>query len=90
MKKKYYVEIQVNYCGDLWAESEAEAEQLAWTSYYGDNAPLEYDSVEEIRVEEYEHCEECGECLDDGACDCCEDCGKAFDLCKCDSEDDDE
>jgi hypothetical protein len=51
---KYYVEIQVNYCGEIEANSEAEAEQLAWSSYYGDNATLEYDSVEDIRVEELE------------------------------------
>ena len=86
MKKKFYVEIQVNYCGDIWAESEDEAEEKAWHSYYGDDAPLGYDSVEDIRVEEYEHCEECGVCLDEDNCDCCEDCGKAFDLCKCDEE----
>ena len=51
---KYYVEIQVNYCGEIEANSESEAEQLAWSSYYGDNATLEYDSVEDIRVEELE------------------------------------
>lgn len=51
---KYYVEIQVNYSGEIEADSEAHAEELAWSSYYGDDAPLEYDSVEEIRVEEVE------------------------------------
>jgi len=51
---KYYVEIQVNYCGEIEAESSEQAEELAWSSYYGDDAPLEYDSVEEIRVEEVE------------------------------------
>jgi len=51
---KYYVEIQVNYCGEIVADSEEQAEQLAWSSYYGDDAVLEYDSVEDIRVEELE------------------------------------
>lgn len=51
---KYYVEIQVNYCGEIQADNEEHAEQLAWSSYYGEDAPLEYDSVEEIRVEEVE------------------------------------
>jgi hypothetical protein len=51
---KYYVEIQVNYSGEIEADSEEHAEELAWSSYYGDDAPLEYDSVEEIRVEEVE------------------------------------
>lgn len=55
---KYYVEIQVNYCGEIEADSEDHAEQLAWHSYYGDDAPLEYDSVEDIRVEEIEEDEE--------------------------------
>ena len=51
---KYYVEIQVNYCGEIVADSEEQAEEMAWHSYYGDNATLEYDSVEDIRVEELE------------------------------------
>ena len=57
--RKYYVTIQVNYSGELEANSEQEAEQLAWTSYYDQDAPLQYDSVEAITVEELEHCEEC-------------------------------
>jgi hypothetical protein len=67
--RKYYVEIQVNYCGEIRANSEAEAEQLAWSSYYGDNATLEYDSVEDIRVEELEHCEECDNPEDECECE---------------------
>jgi hypothetical protein len=51
---KYYVQVQVNYSGEIEADSEEHAEELAWSSYYGDDAPLEYDSVEEIRVEEVE------------------------------------
>ena len=51
---KFYVKIQVNYVGEIEANTEQEAEQLAWSSYYGDDAPLEYDSVESIDVEELE------------------------------------
>jgi hypothetical protein len=67
--RKYYVEIQVNYCGEIEANSEAEAEKLAWSSYYGDNATLEYDSVEDIRVEELPHCEECDNPEDECECE---------------------
>lgn len=49
---KYYVKIQVNYSGEIVADSEEQAEDLAWSSYYGEDAPLEYDSVESIEVEE--------------------------------------
>ena len=69
--RKYYVKVQVNYDGDIWANSEAEAEQLAWHSYYGDNATLQYDSVESIDLEEYDHCEECDNPEDE--CECEED-----------------
>ena len=51
---KYYVKIQVNYSGEIEASSEREAEDLAWSAYYGDNATLEYESVESIEVEELE------------------------------------
>ncbi len=51
---KYYVQVQVNYSGEIEADSEEHAEELAWSSYYGDDAPLEYDSVESIEVEEVE------------------------------------
>ena len=51
---KFYVKIQVNYSGEIEANTEKEAEELAWSSYYGDDAPLEYDSVESIEVEELE------------------------------------
>lgn len=50
----YYVKIQVNYDGEIEASSEAEAEDLAWSAYYGANATLQYDSVESIEVEELE------------------------------------
>jgi hypothetical protein len=51
---KYYVQVQVNYSGEIEADSEAHAEELAWSAYYGDDPALEYDSVESIDVEEIE------------------------------------
>lgn len=67
--RKYNVKVQVNYEGDIYANSEAEAEQLAWSSYYGDDAPVTYDSVESIDVEEYDHCEECDNPEEDCECE---------------------
>ena len=51
---KYYVKVQVMYDGEIEAESEAQAEELAWSAYYGDDAVLQYDSVYSIDVEELE------------------------------------
>jgi hypothetical protein len=67
--RKYNVKVQVNYEGDIWAESEADAEAKAWHSYYGDDASLTYDSVEEIVVDEYDHCEECDHPEEDCECE---------------------
>jgi hypothetical protein len=54
----YEVKIQVNYSGIIVANSEAEAEEKAWSAYYGEDAVLEYESVESIEVEEAEEEEE--------------------------------
>lgn len=67
--RKYNVKIQVNYEGDLWANSEEEAERMAWHSYYGEDPALTYDSVEEIEVDEYDHCEECDHTEDECECE---------------------
>ena len=67
--RKYEVKIQVNYVGELEANSEAEAEQLAWSSYYGDYPALQYDSVEYIEVDEMPHCEECDNPEEDCECE---------------------
>jgi hypothetical protein len=55
---KYYVKVQVIYDGEIEASSESEAEDLAWSAYYGDDATLQYDSVYSIDVEELEEDEE--------------------------------
>lgn len=44
----------MNYDGEIEASSESEAEEMAWSAYYGDNAVLDYSSVEYIEVEELE------------------------------------
>ncbi len=55
---KYYVKVQVCYDGEIIADSEQEAEDLAWSAYYGDDAPLQYDCVYSIDVEELEEDED--------------------------------
>ena len=54
----YYVKVQVIYDGEYEAESEEQAEEMAWSAYYGDDAVLEYSSVESIEVEEQEEDDE--------------------------------
>jgi hypothetical protein len=48
---RYYVEMTVDFAGYLEAESEEEAEKLAWTSW-GDTMDndLTYDGVNDITV----------------------------------------
>lgn len=52
---KYYVEMRIDFSGEIEADSEAEAEQLAWTSW-GDTMDndITYDGVHSIDVEEVE------------------------------------
>ena len=56
---KYYVEMRIDFAGEIEADSKEEAEQLAWTSW-GDtmDSPIVYDSVYSIDVEEMEEDEE--------------------------------
>ncbi len=62
---KYYVKVQVCYDGEIIADSEQQAEDLAWSAYYGDDATLQYDSVYSIDVEELEDDEDEDEDGDD-------------------------
>ncbi len=52
---KYYVKMRIDFAGEIEAESEEAAEQLAWTSW-GDTMDNEitYDGVYSIDVEEIE------------------------------------
>jgi hypothetical protein len=52
---KYYVKMMIEFVGELEADSEEQAEQLAWTSW-GESVDSEitYDGVYSIDVEEIE------------------------------------
>jgi hypothetical protein len=49
---RYYVEMMIEFAGEIEAESEEAAEQLAWTSW-GEtyDSPITYDGVYSIDVE---------------------------------------
>jgi hypothetical protein len=50
---RYYVEMKIDFAGEIEAESEADAEQKAWTSW-GEtyDSPITYDGVYSIDVEQ--------------------------------------
>lgn len=52
---RFYVKMMIEFDGELEANSEAEAEQLAWTSW-GDtmDSEITYDGVYSIDIEEIE------------------------------------
>lgn len=52
---KYYVEMEIDFSGEIEADSKEHAEELAWTSW-GESvtADITYDNVASIRVEELE------------------------------------
>ena len=56
---KYYVTMKIDFAGEIEADSEEHAEQLAWTSW-GDRMddPIQYDGVYSIDVEEMEEDED--------------------------------
>lgn len=56
---RYQVEMMIEFSGEIEAESEEAAEQLAWTSW-GEtyDSPIVYDGVYSIDVEEIEEDEE--------------------------------
>lgn len=56
---KFNVTMTIEFAGEIEADSEHEAEQLAWTSW-GDtyDNPIQYQCVESIDVEEIEEEEE--------------------------------
>lgn len=56
---RYYVQMRIDFAGEIEAESEEAAEQLAYTSW-GDTMDNEitYDGVYDITVEELEEEEE--------------------------------
>jgi hypothetical protein len=56
---RYYVEMRIDFNGEIEAESAEEAERLAWTSW-GDtmDKDITYDGVYSIDVEELEEYED--------------------------------
>lgn len=56
---KYNVTMTIEFAGEIEADSEAHAEELAWTSW-GDtyDNPIQYQCVESIDVEEIDEDEE--------------------------------
>lgn len=70
MANKYYIKMSVDFCGEITADSQEEAEQLAWTKW-GDtsDAEISYDGVRSIKADDLgEICQECEQVSDD--CDC--------------------
>ncbi len=67
---KYYVKMKIDFCGTIEAESEAEAEEKAWTSW-GENsdAEISYDGVYSVDVEDVTCSGGCGESEDDCQCE---------------------
>ena len=56
---RYYVEMMIEFSGEIEADSQDEAEQLAWTSWSDSHdQPITYDGVYSIDVEEIEEDED--------------------------------
>ena len=85
MANKYYVKMTVSFCGEVEAESEAQANDIAYSGW-GENsdALVQYDGVEHISLEDLgEICVVCG----DTDCDtCCSVCDETFCGCNADKE----
>jgi hypothetical protein len=56
---RFYVEMRIDFAGEIEAESKEHAEELAWTSW-GDTSDcdIQYDGVYSIDVEELEEDED--------------------------------
>jgi len=52
---RFYVEMRIDFAGEIEADSQEEAEALAWTSW-GDTLdnPISYDNVYSIDIQELE------------------------------------
>ena len=71
MANKYYVKMTVSFCGEIEAENEAQANDIAYSGW-GETADalISYDGVYSIDVDDLgEICAECNET----DCDECED-----------------
>ena len=56
---RFYVEMRIDFAGEIEADTKEQAEELAWSSW-GENldSPITYDNVYSIDVEELEDEEE--------------------------------
>jgi hypothetical protein len=56
---RFYVEMRIDFSGEIEAETKEQAEELAWTSW-GDTSDndIQYDGVYSIDIEEIEYEEE--------------------------------
>ncbi len=63
---RWYVEMRIDFSGEIEADTKEEAENLAWTSW-GDtmDSDITYDSVYSIEVEEIEEDEDEDEVSED-------------------------
>jgi hypothetical protein len=67
---KYEIKMKIDFIGTIEAESEAEAEELAWTKW-GEtaDAEIQYDGVYSIDVQDVTCAGGCGESEDDCECE---------------------
>lgn len=56
---KFYVQMRIDFSGEIEADTKEQAEELAWTSW-GDtmDSEITYDGVYDIKIEEIEDEEE--------------------------------
>jgi len=56
---KYYVEMRIDFAGEIEADSKEQAEELAWTSWGATHDdPITYDNVYDIKVSELDEDED--------------------------------
>jgi len=70
-KSKFNVKVRVDFQGEIVAESQEEAESLAWDKWGVDSdAEIGYDGVYSIEADDLgEICEECDQTPDDCECE---------------------
>ena len=71
MANKYNIKMKIDFQGEIIAESQEEAEKLAWDKW-GENsdAEISYDGVASIKVDDLgEICDNCEEVQDNCECE---------------------
>ena len=69
MANKYYVQMRVSFCSEIVADSQAQAEEMAYSGW-GENsdALIQYDGVYDINVDDLGEC--CSNCEEVGCTEC--------------------